>query len=95
MIPAAENRAALAPQSVLSRTQQNALMALHDYRQTRRINNGWQLGPVRVSTSVVARLESLKLVIERRATFGATLSFTAAGIVAAQRLAELRKGKIQ
>ncbi|MDW5313759.1 hypothetical protein [Rhizobium sp. PL01] len=95
MIPASENRAALVPQSVLSRTQQSALMALHDYRQIKRVSNGWQLGPVRVSTSVVARLESLKLVIERRATFGATLSFTAAGTIAAQRLAELRRGKTQ
>lgn len=96
MIPASENRAALVPQNVLSRTQQAALIALHDYKHTRRVTNGWQLGPVRVSSSVIEKLEKHRLVVERRASgFVATLSFTAAGTIAAERLVEIRRGKGQ
>ncbi len=91
MISASENRAAQAPASVLTATQQKALLALNDYRHVKRVTNGWQIGPTKFSTSVIEKLENKKLIIERRANFGDTLNFTAAGTVAVGKLKERKQ----
>lgn len=89
--PLTENRAAQDPRRNLTGRQQAAVVAIDTFRNNRRRAGAWEIGDQRFSPSVIETLKERRIVQERRATFGPTLSLTLAGQMAAERLKEKRQ----
>jgi len=81
---ASENPAAIAPHKALTRKQQQAVIAIGQYRHIRKIRNSWEVGPHRFSQSLVDALVQRHLARE----VSRSLSLTLAGQLAEMRLKE-------
>jgi len=79
-----ENPAALAPHKVLTRRQQEAILAIGHFRHIRKVGTTWEIGPHRFSFSLVDALVRRHLAREA----SRSLSLTLAGWLAEKRLKE-------
>lgn len=81
-MPISENPAALAPHKILTRRQQEALVAIGHYRHIRKAGAAWEVGPHRFSQALVDALVRRHLAREA----SRSLSLTLAGQLAEKRL---------
>jgi len=79
-----ENPAALAPHKVLTRRQQEAVLAIGHFRHIRKAGTTWEIGPHRFSLTLVDALVRRHLAREA----SRSLSLTLAGQLAEKRLKE-------
>lgn len=84
MTAIAENPAALAPHKILTRRQQEALLAIGHFRHIRKDGATWEIGGKRFAPSIVDELARRHLVREA----SRSLSLTLAGQLAEKRLRE-------
>lgn len=84
MTAIADNPAALAPHKILTRRQQEALVAIGHFRHIRKAGTAWEIGDGRYSQSIIDVLSRRHLVREA----SRSLSLTLAGQLAEKRLKE-------
>lgn len=82
MTAMADNPAALAPRKELTRRQQEAVLAIGEFRHIRKVGTNWEVGPYRFSVTLVDALVRKHLAREA----SRSLSLTMAGQLVRQRL---------